>query len=52
VDAESIATGRADQSERPGNFRRCARQLGLKLQSSRGPVDVVVIDHVEHPTED
>jgi uncharacterized protein (TIGR03435 family) len=26
-------------------------QLGLKLKSARGPVDVLVIDHVEHPTE-
>jgi uncharacterized protein (TIGR03435 family) len=28
------------------------QQLGLKLQSTKGPVDVLVIDHVEHPTED
>ena len=26
-------------------------QLGLKLKSAKGPVDVLVIDHVEHPTE-
>jgi len=26
-------------------------QLGLTLKSSTGPVDVLVIDHVEHPTE-
>jgi uncharacterized protein (TIGR03435 family) len=27
-------------------------QLGLKLESARGPVDVLVIDKIEHPTED
>jgi uncharacterized protein (TIGR03435 family) len=27
-------------------------QLGLKLRSTRGPVDVLVIDHIEHPSED
>ncbi len=27
-------------------------QLGLKLESERGPVDVLVIDHVERPTPD
>jgi uncharacterized protein (TIGR03435 family) len=27
------------------------RQLGLKLTSTKGPVDVLVIDHIERPTE-
>ncbi|HTC33074.1 MAG TPA: TIGR03435 family protein [Bryobacteraceae bacterium] len=26
-------------------------QLGLKLESSKGPVEILVIDHVERPTE-
>jgi bla regulator protein blaR1 len=25
-------------------------QLGLKLESTKGPVDTVVIDHIEKPT--
>lgn len=27
-------------------------QLGLKVEAAKGPVDVLVIDSVEHPTPD
>ena len=33
-------------------FTVLAEQLGLKIESARGPVDVLVIDHVERPTDD
>jgi uncharacterized protein (TIGR03435 family) len=40
------------QAETGPNFQEALlKQLGLKLLSSSGPVDVLVIDHVEHPTE-
>jgi uncharacterized protein (TIGR03435 family) len=32
-------------------FTALEQQLGLKLESTRGPVDVLVIDHVERPSE-
>jgi bla regulator protein blaR1 len=42
-----------DQSapDKPSIFAAVQEQLGLKLESSRAPADVLVIDHVERPSE-
>ncbi len=34
----------------PSLFTAIQEQLGLKLESAKGPVDCIVIDHVEKPT--
>jgi uncharacterized protein (TIGR03435 family) len=36
----------------PNLFTALQEQLGLKFESKKGPVDVLVIDHVERPTPD
>ena len=32
-------------------FTALKEQLGLKLESAKGPVEILVIDHVEKPSE-
>ena len=35
----------------PSIFSAVQEQLGLKLESTKAPADVLVIDHIEHPTQ-
>lgn len=47
-DGPATATESADAP--PDLFTAIQEQLGLKLASTKAPVDVLVIDHVERPS--
>ena len=47
----SLGAAPADPDpSRPNIFEAVQEQLGLKLTAARGPVEVMIIDHVERPT--
>jgi uncharacterized protein (TIGR03435 family) len=45
-----LGKGTAD-STKPNLFTAVQQQLGLKLEAAKGPVQALVIDHVERPSE-
>jgi uncharacterized protein (TIGR03435 family) len=47
----SAADGDATQRA-PELFTALQEQLGLKLEATRGPVEVLVIESAEHPVND
>jgi uncharacterized protein (TIGR03435 family) len=44
-----ISDATTDASD-PSIFTALEEQLGLKLEAQKGPVDVIVIDHVDKPS--
>jgi uncharacterized protein (TIGR03435 family) len=41
-----------DESSGPSIFAAVQEQLGLKLESAKGPVEILVIEHAEKPAAD
>jgi uncharacterized protein (TIGR03435 family) len=48
VQMQSLATS---EESPPSIFTALQERLGLKLESAKGPVKTLVIDHVERPSE-
>ena len=52
TDAARRGTPATDDSDGPSIFDAVQEQLGLKIEKTRGPVQVLVVDHVDKkPTE-
>jgi len=49
ADPGALAAVRAPDA--PGIFQAMQEQIGLKLVPAKGPVDVLVIDHIARPSE-
>ncbi|HEY4084476.1 MAG TPA: TIGR03435 family protein [Bryobacteraceae bacterium] len=41
----------AEDATRPSLFTALPEQLGVKLETTKGPVDTVLIDHINRPSE-
>ena len=47
----ALLNGAPIDTSGPTLFQALRQQLGLKLERTKGPVDIIVIDHAEKPGE-
>lgn len=47
----ALGRSAADDSTKPGIFSAIQQQLGLRLEATRGPVSLLVIDRIARPSE-
>jgi uncharacterized protein (TIGR03435 family) len=49
--AQGVDAAATPDSDAPSYFTAIEEQLGLKLSPTKGPVDFIVIDHIDKPSE-
>jgi uncharacterized protein (TIGR03435 family) len=50
-DRAALSPSTMGETPPPSIFTALEEQLGLKLESAKSPVQVLVVDHVEQPTQ-
>jgi uncharacterized protein (TIGR03435 family) len=47
----AVIQGRPPDASGPSFIEALRNQIGIKLVSQKGPYDYLIVDHIEHPTE-